>query len=70
MIDSIPVILTNSFFAFKASIPNGGIETFLNEMSLSRVNYNALIEASIKFVLAYLLLTNKNKIAAKVEKMN
>lgn len=70
MIQTIPDITTNLFYIFKSSISHDGMNSVNNEMTLSGGNFSVLINASFKFILAYLLLSNKNKIASKIEKLN
>lgn len=67
---NLPDLVTNLFYLFKYSIPDDGIDSFLNSFSPTNPNYYVLISSGIQVVLSFFVLTNKNRIATKIEKMN
>lgn len=70
LIISIPDIVTNIFYAFKKSIQRNSLDVMLDTIDIVTPDYYVLITASIQFVLAFLLLTNKNYVAQRIEKLN
>lgn len=70
LIISIPDIVTNAFYAFKKSIQRNSLEVVLDTIDIVTPDYYVLITASIQFVLGFLLLTNKNYVAQRIEKLN
>lgn len=67
---NLPDLVTNLFYLFKYSIPDDGIDSFLNSFSPTNPNYYVLISSAIQIVVCFFVLTNKNRIAERIEKLN
>lgn len=70
MIDSIPDIIQNVFYAFKNSFASSNLDKLDVSIWRSKANYGVLSSAIIKFVLSLIVLANKDKIVSKIDKLN
>jgi trehalose/maltose hydrolase-like predicted phosphorylase len=67
---SVPDILANLFYLFKSSFPQNTLEATLDLYTPTTVDYYQLTSETLRLLMGIIILMNKNKIAAKMERLN